>query len=110
MTGGDVLITDLAEGRQVGDARRQARAVSAADLEVDNDIGARRLLIRGNSGTGDLEDYAKLPAGLPLIRKIPDIRPGFRVNFFSDEDFVYLYDELSSPRKMSSRSCRLSAS
>jgi hypothetical protein len=30
------------------------------------------------------------------------IQLGFRVNFFSGEDFVYLYDELSSSGKMSS--------
>jgi DNA-binding SARP family transcriptional activator/tetratricopeptide (TPR) repeat protein len=65
------------------------------------------LLIRRNSGTGGLEDYAKLSAELPVMRRISGIRPGFHVNLFYREDFVYLYDELSSPGKMSSRSCHL---
>jgi putative GTP pyrophosphokinase len=30
----------------------------------------------------------KLPAELPVMRRISDIRPGFRVNFFYCEDFV----------------------
>jgi hypothetical protein len=67
----------------------------------------RDYLLRRNSGTGGLEDYTKLSAELPVMRRISDIRPGFRVSFFYREDFVYLYDELSSPGKMSSRSCRL---
>jgi len=35
---------------------------------------------------------------------MPDMRLGFWVNFFPGEDFVYLYDELPSPGKRSSRS------
>jgi hypothetical protein len=42
------------------------------------------------------------PAELPVMRRVSGIRPGFRVNFFPSEDFVYLYDELFSPGKKSS--------
>jgi hypothetical protein len=45
-------------------------------------------ILRRNSETGGLEDYAKLTAELPVMQGISDIRPGFRVNFFYREDFV----------------------
>jgi hypothetical protein len=51
-----------------------------------------------------MEAYAKPARGLPAMRGISDIRLGFRVNFFFGEDFVYLYDELFTSGKMSSRS------
>jgi hypothetical protein len=53
------------------------------------------------------EPPSRRAAEPPVMRRISDIRPGFHVNLFYREDFVYLYDELSSPGKMSSRSCRL---
>jgi hypothetical protein len=31
------------------------------------------------------------------MRRMSEMRPSFRVNFFSGEDFMHLYDELSSP-------------
>jgi hypothetical protein len=52
----------------------------------------------------DQEAYAKPVRELPAVRRMYHYQPGFRVNFFFREDFVYLYDELSSPGKMSSRS------
>jgi hypothetical protein len=44
------------------------------------------------------------PRELPVMLRMSDIRLDFRVNFFYREDFVYLYDELSSPGKKPSRS------
>jgi hypothetical protein len=35
--------------------------------------------VRRNSETGGLEDYAKLPAELPIMRKMFDIQPGFMI-------------------------------
>ena len=34
------------------------------------------------------------------MRRMPDIHSRFRENFYYGEDFVYLYDELSSPGKI----------
>jgi hypothetical protein len=39
-----------------------------------------------------------------FMRKIPSYRSGFREEIFYRVDFVYLYDELFTPEKMSSRS------
>jgi hypothetical protein len=50
------------------------------------------------------EAYAKPVHELPAMRGMYHYRPGFRVNFFFREYFVYLYDEFLSPGKMSSRS------
>jgi len=47
------------------------------------------------------------PTELPAIRGMPDSKPGFRVNFFYREDFMYLYDELLTPGKKTSRSWSL---
>jgi hypothetical protein len=43
-----------------------------------------------------------LPGGLPAMRRMRDIRPGFREEIFFGEGFMQLYDELSSPGKKSS--------
>jgi hypothetical protein len=52
------------------------------------------------AGLFDVFDLEPLLAG----RGITDYRSGFLVNFFYREDFVYLYDELFTLGKMSSRS------
>jgi hypothetical protein len=44
---------------------------------------------------------------LPAVRTMPDMRPGFRENFFPGVYFMHLYDELSSPGIRYSRSWSL---
>jgi hypothetical protein len=51
-----------------------------------------------------MQAYAKLVHELPAMRRMYYYQSSFWVNFFPGEDFVYLYDELSSPGKISSGS------
>jgi hypothetical protein len=70
---------------RVGDAvvdgamqvKRAIPALALIPLMISAERFVRNWLLRRNSETGGLEDYAKLPAELPVMRRISDIRPGF---------------------------------
>jgi hypothetical protein len=49
-----------------------------------------------------MEANAKPNSKLSAMGRTHGMRPDFQVNFFYRENFVYLYDELFTPGKMSS--------